>query len=67
MYECTWIIVNNFFKFYILGILFNAIMYKCRFYLANWVYLFKRIHTNFILYFSKFSMILNFEPILKFK
>jgi hypothetical protein len=34
IYEHAWIFVNNYFKFGLLGISYNAIMHKCRFGLA---------------------------------
>jgi hypothetical protein len=46
-------IVNKFLKFYLLGILYNAIMHKCRFGQSYCIDLLKRILKQFILHFSE--------------
>jgi hypothetical protein len=55
MYEHAWIFVNNYNKFGFLEISYNAIMHKYIFGQAYYIYLLKRIHTKFILYFSEFA------------
>jgi hypothetical protein len=54
MYGHAWIFINKFFKFCILGILYNAIMHKCEFDQDYCIDLLKRIPNIFILHFYEF-------------
>jgi hypothetical protein len=49
MHEHACIVVNKFFNFCILGILFNAIMYKQEFGQVYCIDLLKRVHTKITL------------------
>jgi hypothetical protein len=51
MYEHAWIFINKFFKFCILGILYNALIYKNEFGQAHRIELLSKIPTKFILCF----------------
>jgi hypothetical protein len=53
MYEHAWIFINKFFKYCILGILYNALMYKNEFGQAHRIELVSKIPTKFILCFSE--------------
>jgi hypothetical protein len=53
MYEHAWILVNKFFKFCILGILYNVLMYKNEFGQAHRIEMLSKIPTKFILRFSE--------------
>jgi hypothetical protein len=58
MDKYAWIIVNNFFKFCILGTLYNAIIHKNRFLsILLQKNLFKSILDKFMSYFSEFYFI----------
>jgi hypothetical protein len=58
MYDHAGIFLNKLFKFYILGILYNAIMHKQGFGQAKCIDLITRIYIKFTLIFSKFSIVL---------
>jgi hypothetical protein len=67
MYEYAFNFVINFLNILLLGILYNAIVHKCRFGQAYCIYLLERILQNLLgifLSFIRFSM--NFRNLYKF-